>query len=624
MREGGTKTKTRLMLLKKGMILSMWNSKLNYPEGSILVDVKYYRKPKECFEVLYLNPLTNQIEVKYEKPIVDIWFLKEEYRTNKFQISQAETDKCYPFFCKVSQIPRAIAINIGGEWKQWFDEHSNVLSRKEITDYMNKCPWVFKSDFVPDVYFRLRWLQQFGDQIDITSVTYSFLDIEVDTLDNTIDPKNVRDVSQPVNAATIILPHKKICAVLILGPRPKERLHYKFHDLLHQQEVEFEWLVNNQEEFKRMIIEDDEDNKKYLDGYDIRLHIFDYYDEIKLIKTIFDYINKYRPMFCLSWNAKFDHNYLMYRIERLGYDPKEFIIPKDIKTSMLYYHEDDSKQFSLKTSKDWFYVSAFTIYMCQMRLFAMVRKSQSERRSYSLSSIGKEMAGIDKLTNTKSGKFREFPYTDFLKFILYNVRDVVVQLAIELSCNDCASLVARSFMFATQYSKCFQETHIVRGIREYIYEQEGFVQSNRLIVDPNLDTAFKGAFVADPAKNANTRLVINGRHVNNIIYGALDADAAAYYPSTKMGLNLDPMSLLYKCMINNAVFSTGCVNHSFNQDYVWYDSGNKPHSEDLSGPILNSYKNGNIMSLMYNFFNAPSISEIHEYLDARLASVSST
>jgi hypothetical protein len=590
--------------------------RLNYPEGSLLVDVRYYRKP-ECFEVIYLDPQTKQLEVKYEKPDVDIWFLKSDQRHNKYQLPQVEIDSCYSVNCKYSQIAQVIAANAAGEYQQYYDENKDMMSHRELTNYMNQCPWVFKSDFTPDVYFRLNWLKQYGEDIDVSKVTYGFLDIEVDVLDKTIDPKDLTDVSQPVNAISVILPHKKICAVLILGPRPKHRLHPKFHELLRKQEVEYNWLVNHQEEFKRMIVEEDEDNKKYLKDFDIRIHIFDFYDEIKMIKTAFDYINKYRPMFMLSWNAPFDDNYLMNRIAYLGYDPKQFFIPSEFKTDMLRFNKDESKNFSLKTSRDWFFSSTYTTYVCQMRLFAAIRKSQAERRSYSLSSVGKDMAGIDKLTQTKSGSFRQFAYTDFLKFILYNVRDVVVQYAIELACNDCQSLVGRSYMYATQYSKCFQETHIVRNIRELMFEQEGFVQANRLIVDPNHDTAYKGAFVAPTIHNAPTGLILNGKKINNIMYGVLDADAASYYPSTKMGQNQDPMALLYKCIIDNRVFVDKCVNHSFNQEYFWYDSKNKPHAEDMTGPILNSYKSKNELSMMYNWFNMPSVSEVFEYLDSR-------
>ena len=102
------------------------------------------------------------------------------------------------------------------------------------------------------------------------------------------------------------------------------------------------------------------------------------------------------------------------------------------------------------------------------------------------------------------------------------------------------------------------------------------------------------------------------------MYGVLDADAASYYPSTKMADNMDPMSLLYKCKINNQVFVDRCVNHSFNQEYIWYDSKNKPHDEDMTGPIINSYKSKNELSVMSNWFNLPTVSSYFEYLDAQL------
>lgn len=598
-----------------------------YPEGSMLIDVRYYRSP-ECFEVVYLNPITNNVEVEYEDPYIDIWFLKEEYRTNEFQITQTEMDKCYSVSCKPSQIPKAIAKHIGGEWAERYeylrDQNTQAYT---MSAEMCKCPWVFKADFSPDVYYRLRWLNKYGeDACDITKVTFGLLDIECDVIDRTLDLKNIYAAPQPINAVTLILPHVKIAAVFVLAPRPKHLIDPKFHQLLEKQQSEYDWMLNNMDEFKQMIIEDP-DNEKYLkDGnYDIRVHTFDFLDEINLIKTIFDYINKYRPMFVLSWNAKFDHNYLIHRIEHLGYDPKAIIIPPAFKTSQLYYKEDksdrvkskDKKSFSLKNSKDWLFTSTYTTYICQMRTYAVVRKSQPEKRSYSLSAIGKATAGIDKLSDTKSGAFRSFAYTNFINFILYNIRDVVVQLAIELINNDCRSIMARSYTFATQFSKCFQETHIVRNTREFFYESNGIIQSCKLIVPPG-DYAFKGAYVADPLNNKPNGYILNGKRLNNVMYGVLDADAKAYYPSTKMGMNLDPMALLFKCIINNNVFTSGkCCNRSLSQEYVWYDSKSppQPHVEDLTGPILNAYKNNNKYSVAYNWLNLPSISDYFAYID---------
>lgn len=608
--------------------MSKTKSKVIYPDGAQLHDVRYNKNP-ECFEVVYWDPTTKRLEVVYEDPIIDIWFLKEENRTNEYQLPQVNMDDCYPVYCKPSQIPKVIADNIGGEWKEIYDRCKAVMMPNALKRKMCECPWVFKADLLPDVYFRLKWLKEHGPDCDVSNVSFALLDIECDVIDKTINLRDIHDVTQPINAVSIILPEQKICALMVLGPRPKHKLHEKFHDLLAKQEKAWNWLLNNEDEFKKRIVEFDPDNKKYLDGYDVRVHTFNFDEEINLIKTVFDYINKYRPMFTLSWNAKFDDNYLMNRISYLGYDPYQIIIPSEFKTHTLYYQEDKSgetkdengkkKAFSLENSRDWFFTSTYSVYACQERIFAAVRKSQQKPRSYSLSYIGKTYAGIDKLTNTKSGTFREFAYTDFIKFLLYNIRDVVVQLAIELIVGDCRTIFSQSYMFATQYSKIFQETHIVRNHREDFYESQGQVQACALKSDPNADTSFKGAYVAPPDKNAPTGFILNGKRVNNIIYGAWDADAKAYYPSTKIGTNQDPMSLLYKCKINNDLFrNKKCINRSFNQEYLWYDSKNRPHEEDMAGPIINSYKNGNIKSVCYNWLNLPSISECFEYLDAAL------
>jgi hypothetical protein len=211
-------------------------------------------------------------------------------------------------------------------------------------------------------------------------------------------------------------------------------------------------------------------------------------------------------------------------------------------------------------------------------------------------------------------------YENLLDFLKYNFRDVVAQYATELATGDCRTLVSRAYLFGTQYSKCFQETHIVRNSKEYYYEKYShMVQSCRLLIDKTIDGAFEGAFVADPAKNAKTGLRLNSKLMNNIIYGAVDFDAAAYYPSTKMACNLDPMTLLFKCHIDNTVFRSGqCTNLSMNQQYEWTDSDKKVHQKDLSGPLFNSIKNGNILSVMHNWFNLPSVTDVFRYLDVNL------
>ena len=125
-----------------------------FQEGSLLFDVRYYERP-ECLEVVYRDPSTNQLEVSYRKPMIDIWFVKKEFRTFEYQISQIETDKCYPVFCKPSQVSKVIAENCGGEWAEYYERYKSEIRPNIMKKHMCECPYVFKADFMPDVYFRL-------------------------------------------------------------------------------------------------------------------------------------------------------------------------------------------------------------------------------------------------------------------------------------------------------------------------------------------------------------------------------------------------------------------------------------------------------------------------------------
>lgn len=640
-----------------------------FPEGSILFDVRYRRHPSEAFEVVYLDPDTHRLEVKYIPAIVDIWFTKKEYRytldgfcidpyfKNKmreqhkpddaYQMPQLELTKSYRVFCKYSQIVHLIYQHAseakmysddGSElidmtYKEYYEKNIQFSYTSEFSRKMCQNPWSYKADFQPDAYFRIRWLHEFGDQCDVSKVTSGFIDIEIDIIDYHVDLGNPNDVRQPVSIVTSIYPKDKVVYVDLLQPRPKSMIDPKFHPLLEQQVKEYEWIKNHKDDVIQMIygfesnsdcpvyINKDKENLKYLheDGYRIEMIFWEAHDNIsfsgaeaRLINSVYEHANKHRPMFIFAWNAPFDFNYMPNRAHWIGYDEIDIVVPKEFKSKEYKFVKDQSENnFSMKTNRDFFFSSTYSQYLCQERLYAAIRKSLQEEPSYRLTAIGEKVAGIKKLTDTKSGKFDEFFYTDLLKFVLYNIRDVVIQVAIESKVNDAQTLYSRSYTFATAYSKCFQETHIVRNSKDQLFEEFGYVMSNKAVVDTTIDGAFQGAFVANPALNNVTGLVVSGRKYNSIIYGSADLDATAMYPSTKMAYNKDKNSLLYKCRINNDVFRNKlCFNRSYNQSYVWHDSKKREHEYDQSGPMFNSFKNHNYISMSSNYFNLPLITDL--------------
>lgn len=641
-----------------------------FPEGCVLFDVRYRKHPHESFEVVYLDPDTKKLQVKYIPAIVDIWFTKPEYRyvldgfcvdpyfRNKmrnqhkpddaYQMPQIELKKAYRVFCKVSQIPKMIYQH-AGKAKMYSEDGSHLIDKTYAEFYeenseglysfgvfnkrMCQNPWSFKADFQPDSYFRIAWLHEFSDSCDVSQVTCGFIDIEVDVLDGHVDLSDPNDVRQPVSVVTSIYKNTKKVYVDILQPRPKNMIDERFHGYLEKQQIEYDWIKSHQDEFISMLygnpstndcpveIDTDKENLKYLNdgGYDIKLLFWETNDktnfqraEALLINSVYEHVYENRPMFMFAWNAPFDFNYLPNRAQWLGYDLINIVVPMEFESREYHFEKDRGENtFDMKNNRDWFYSSTYTQYLCQERLYAGVRKSQSEEPSYRLTAIGDKVAGIRKLTDTKSGRFDEFSYTDYIKYILYNVRDVVIQLAIESKVNDAQTLYSRSYMFSTAYSKCFQETHIVRNSKEQLFEEFQFVMSNKTVVDKTIDGSFQGAYVADPAKNKPTGLVSSGRAYNCIIYGASDLDAAAMYPNQKMAYNKDKLSLIYKCKIDNDLFRNGiCYNKSYNQTYEWKDSKNRLHQSDMCGPIFNSFKNHNYMSLCSNWFNLPLITDM--------------
>lgn len=640
-----------------------------FPEGSILFDVRYRKHPSEAFEVVYLDPETKRLEVKYIPAIVDIWFTRKDYRyvlegfcvdqyfrdkmreqhkpDDAYQMPQIELKKAYRVFCKYSQIPKLIYEHAGDAkmysedgsmlidetYKEYYEKNVDKMHLSFVRARMCQNPWSFKADFQPDSYFRIRWLHEFGDHCDVSKVSCGFIDIEIDIIDRQVDLSNPNDNSQPVSVVTSIYKHDKKVYVDILQPRPKHMIDPQFHELLERQQKEYDWVKSHQEEFIRMIygepstpdcpvdIDADKENLKYLkdDGYSVELLFWEMSEkcsferaEALLINSVYEHANKHRPMFVFAWNAPFDFNYLPNRAQWIGFDKLNIVVPPQFQSREYYFKKDrGEKNFQMKNNKDWFFSSTYSQYLCQERLYAGIRKSLSEEPSYRLTAIGEKVAGIRKLTDSKSGKFSEFLYTDFIKFLLYNIRDVVIQLAIETKVNDAQTLYSRAYMFATGYAKCFQETHIVRNSKDQLFEEFGFVMSNKAVVDRSVDGAFQGAYVADPALNNPTGLVSSGHAFNCIIYGASDLDAAAMYPNQKMAYNKDKLSLLYKCKIDIDVFRNGiCYNKSYNQKYTWKDKDGDTHPTDMCGPLFNSFKNHNYMSMCSNWLGLPLITDL--------------
>ena len=258
-------------------------------------------------------------------------------------------------------------------------------------------------------------------------------------------------------------------------------------------------------------------------------------------------------------------------------------------------------------------------------------------KSVKLNAIADRELKDRKVEYPEASNIKTFPYIDWQLFIIYNIKDVLLQLGIERKTKDVMTYYMRSHQNMTPYNKIFKETHLLRNVRETYFEKEGWVQSNNInIIDDNVSeeeklfygleddddekSSFKGAINAEPTWNDNVGMCLNGIRSNNLFMNPMDFDMGAFYPSIKISSNLDPITLLYKASFDNNEFINGEMNNrSLNTNYIEKDKNGNVRNLDITGEAVNTFISGNILTIGYNYFNIPSIGEILHMVETELS-----
>jgi len=584
---------------------------------------------KESFEVIYKTE-TGEVYRSEEPPLADIFFVKPEYRNYNYNKPEERMERMEKVRVPISKIRYRIAEEIGEEGQKFISQCCQEKNFSRLNE-LYAWPYSYGADFQPEYYFMKNWYEKY--EIGTPKITTAFLDIECDSLENEIDMDNISVTAySPVNCATVILDDTKEAWTFILRPRKPSELgkskedYIRAYNLYNKQKYDHENLMNNMNDFIDKLHKTFDG--KY--GY-INYHVREFSDEIELIADIFRLINKRKPNFCLCWNMRFDIQYLYYRLQALHINPASIMCHPDFKNSKpKCYFKVDRSTYQLEKQYDYFYCSSYTIYICQMRNYAAIRKSQHKLRSVSLNAIADIELKDKKVDYPEESNMTEFMYNNWPLFILYNVKDVLLQLGIERKTKDTMTYYMRSQANLTPYNKIYRETHLLRNVREQSFNKQGWVQGNNINIihmrdvdevekafynndenEEGNESSFKGAINADPVWNDRIGMKILGIRSNNIFSNPMDYDMGAFYPSIKIASNMDPITLLYKASFVNEEFMSGeFINRSLNQQYVEKDKKGKTRKLDFTGEAVNTYVSGNILTFGVNYLNQPSITEV--------------
>lgn len=602
-------------------------------DSAMLLDVQYIKANKKNNTPDYLYVIWKDLDTgdKYlnciEEPKMEIYFEKDELRTHAHNKNYERIENLEKRVVKYRDIPFVIA-NDSPVGRQFL---TKIIETKSYSDLQRLFlyPYVFGADYDVASWYRIQWVRTLDNE-RTKKLRKGFMDIEVDG----IEVRGMPSPSDcPINAITLIDDSENQCYTFLLVNRefvPKDTKHMtekqinientrkEMYDTMHKSQ---EYFRNNQDEIV------DELHSLFDESYgELHYNFYYYEDERKMLVHFFQLINILKLDFIGIWNISFDIPYILDRLEHLGLDPAEVICHPDFPVKQCYF-KHDIRNHDIKNKSDTFYVSSYTVFYDQMELYASIRKGASELRSYRLNFIAERELKDSKLDYSDDGDIKTLPYLNFKKFAIYNIKDVLLQMGIERRTNDFDTLYVSSYQNATAFDKVFKQTVKLRNVQYLSFLSQGLIPGNNINIfepekniieendeDDDDESEYEGALVADPLYNGYEGQLLYGQRTNNIFLNAVDFDMSAFYPSSIMGMNIDPSTLIFKTIMNADQYDICGGKLKFRGIT---SCGFDPTS-DMSKECMDNFQTKNYMTTGTKWFNMPNVYEVYERMKKEL------
>lgn len=634
----------------------------------MLLDIQYIKqnKARNTPDVLYtiykdLDSGEKKVDISYE-PRQDVYFEKPEYRNHDYPKIFAPMNEVYVKHAKHKDIIKTIIEEGGPSYKQAYKQALSSGNYNELEKF-HLAPFAFATDFDVRVWHRLKWFQEKEKNSKSRKIiTKGWMDIEVDS----IDIKGFANSETcPINAISLIDGNEKVVYLFALVGREldEDRVRrieksedensisriYKLREYYEEGLKQQRDAYTNIQDLKKTAHEMFDESYP---GFDYRF--FFYKDdpqgakegkltgEIKLLVEFFSLVNTLKLDFIEVWNMKFDIPYIMDRIRYNSLKPEDIMCHPDFPIKQCYYKQDEY-HFSIKNKTDYFFCSSYTIFVDQMIIFAAIRKGGQEYRSYKLNVIGHDLLNDEKLNYSEEGDIKTIAYVNYKKFLMYNIKDTLLQYGIEKRTEDLDNYYILSLDNITPYENVFKQTVFLRNLK-YLY----FVEKMNLIPGNNVNAilnrgskdleqleeekeanedkdiwdekdsdedaksatvSFEGALNADPTLNNKNGRELFGKKTNNIFDLAIDLDAKAFYPNSNRSMNITPNALIFKAYVSSNQFLKGNkeVHGMFKDLYEHRDC-------DVAKDLFDNFLTHNYLYSCYKWTNLPSVDEMYDII----------
>lgn len=508
-------------------------------EGIQFLNTIYFRNDwknnlDDLLCIIYRNEKTGEKKLKeIVNPDFSFNVLHED-KVDSYHHTAVPVENTDVVTCKYTKLYDVLA-DISGKTKDLINWRRTKQASKQKN--LHKEDMFYGSDLDIEDYYTKKFYNKY--KAVENRITKGYLDIEVDILDYPSFPDE-RIAPCPINIVTYQDDVTNVSYTFILR-NEKNPLVAKFE--------------KNVKAFKKKL------KNEIFKDYSIDKYKFYFYDsEIELLQALFATINENKPDFCMSWNARFDMTTMINRAEKQFDTPaSDFMCHPDFSRKVAYYNRDNMHD-AYAERNDEFVCSSYTCYLDQLTLYASLRASGPKQESYKLGHICEVEIGDTKIgyeEDEEDVDLELLPYTNFERFVIYNIKDVLLLKRLEEKNNDLNLLMVIAEMTQTRVRKCMRKTTSLKNLAAIYHEAKGLVISTNHNTKEwksaeeqakekeeqkgkkKKDDKFGGALVSDPKLNDYYGEKINGKRSKFVYRRVIDADAAALYPSIKLSTNND-------------------------------------------------------------------------------------
>lgn len=371
------------------------------------------------------------------EPKIEAYITKPEKRTFSHMRDYTTVDECDKFLVKYrtrwSTVAKYLKLNSGNDAKM--------------------SPYVFNIDIPIESYYLIQFLLEYPCSRQRLSL--GKLDIENDIIrtDRFAEPGTC-----PINAVTYInMETNDVYTLVLLKDHLWPMGHVRYSETAHLRDKFYDQVKEVLDHPEKVLAACHE---KFDELYpNMNYNILYYDDEVQLLKDLWKIIHSTDNDFIGIWNLPYDMQNLIERAQVLGLDPYELICDDRFIAKRLEFRED--KNPTAHKRRHHCVTSTIPTFVDDMVHYAGIRAGGGVLPSTRLNYVAERELKDSKYDYSEVSDIKHLYYDDLIRFILYNIKDVLLMCGIENKTKDTSNIYSRMLEMAVFPREAFTTTKVV-------------------------------------------------------------------------------------------------------------------------------------------------------------------